>query len=186
MLNSFYSRSRIRQVNRLFALFQAITPMALSLCLTLFLYWRSVRVLKDYSDVVLSAIQFKARDLYTYSLSQLILFGPSILCSIIRIYTITDLGFLSGIAPISLGLAGFINCSVYFFQRRCSTQENSQINMECLEKIANDRDSVANLLYKEGHSFATPRMTFAKNYVDSRSSSIDTRNSTEGYNSMEL
>ena len=128
-----------------------MVPLIASLSLILFLYWKSVCLLREHSDIVLAAIQLRARDLYIYSFATILTIGPSIVYYTLKlIYITADFNPWDKIAYSTIGLGGFANSLVYFFQRRISIGDGRKTKMEKLECLAIERsDSINNMLCRE-------------------------------------
>ena len=140
-----------------------MVPLIVPLSLILFLYWKSVCLLREHSDIVLAAIQLRARDLYIYSFVTMLTIGPTIVYYALRlIYVTADFNPWDKIAYSTVGLGGFANSLVYFFQRRSSIQENQKIQMERLESVAIERsESMSNMLCREVKSMSIGSYNFS-------------------------
>ena len=70
-----------------------------------------------------------------YSFVELLTNGPVLIYYMVRIIFITaQIGYIANYAHLFMGLAGFINCVVYFFQRTNSFS-GKKISIERLESV---------------------------------------------------
>lgn len=100
-------------------------PLFLCLLITMFCYLRSIFLLKRAYGATDKEVELKIKNLYRYAFLQLVTIAPSL------IYCTIDLSFnirsreADTVTGVLLGLAGFANAMVYFFQRRGTVMPKS-------------------------------------------------------------
>lgn len=93
----------------------------------MFCYLRSIFLLRRAYGAGDEEIELKIKNLYRYAFLQLITIAPSL------IYCTIDLSFdvksekVDTITGVLLGLAGFANAMVYFFQRRRERRKSQEV-----------------------------------------------------------
>lgn len=92
-------------------------PLMSSISITAYCYIRSASILSSISDTKSYASQLQIRSLYFYSIVQLITILPALVYSCLNIELGVDAELPNMLTRIPLGLAGFANTLVYFFQR---------------------------------------------------------------------
>ena len=113
------------------------------------------------------AIQIRTRDLFIYALLTLFTFGSLWLGSLPVVSNSTT---ISTVQHILVGLLGFMNSLVFFFQR-IRSQETGRMAAEFLDSIADDhkeRDSIQRMLFAEAHKHTLTsgvRCRLSKSYI---------------------
>ena len=111
-------------------------------------YYKCVQVLKSHSELVLSAIQLRVKDLYIYLVFQVLTFGPCTMYSIsIIVFPMADIYPWNKIAIFLLGFTGFADSFVYFFQRKGATKKEQTDDLHDVSTIVNPRDSADMMLF---------------------------------------
>lgn len=102
-----------------------ILPLSLSLAFTAFCYLRSASILKGYPAAVQGSMEKRIKNLYFYSVVQLLTAGPVIFYTFFGDIFGINSEITTTVVYFLLGLVGFVNSSVYFFQRK-GVQKASQ------------------------------------------------------------
>lgn len=95
-----------------------VLPLFLSLCFTAFCYIKSALILQSYEVTLQGSMKQRIKNLYLYSIVQFLTTGPIILYTFCEDLFNVESEIWTTIVYIPLGLVGFVNSSVYFFQRR--------------------------------------------------------------------
>ena len=110
----------------------SLSFFGLTMILIMWFYCKSISALNNHSEMIVMITQIKKRDLYVYAFLPLIAFGPSGINDALSAVFGLDIVGLSMFSNIILGLSGFMNATVYFFQRFKSGNGN-KISLECVE-----------------------------------------------------
>jgi len=100
-------------------------PLLISVTITTIYYLKSITVLKKSPISLRTSKKLIIRNLYSYSLVQLLLVGPAVVFSSLDNSSINNFNVIAGVL---LNLTGFANFMVYFFQRRSSLQKEEPKN----------------------------------------------------------
>jgi len=99
-------------------------PVTITIALTLFFYCKTASMLRHYSTIIPGSSSVNPNKLYMYCFAQLFVVVPSLIYFAIEIGANTTPLAIQILLSLSLGLAGFINTSVYFFYREKSLKQN--------------------------------------------------------------
>ena len=119
-----------------------IIPLALSICLTTVFYIKSIILLRKNSSPFFNNSSLTPKNLYVYCFAHLLTAGPGTIYFIsILIHNQAPNEFLL-FANFTLGLTGFVNSLIYFFQRKAS-EEPTEIMTSPLDDDDDSRFSEA-------------------------------------------
>ena len=150
MITIFY-RINLPHNDRVLSTCVTLSFLLIPLMFVIICYLKSVYLLKLHSDIILSAIQLKVKDVYIYTFVQIFTYIPTIVFFVLRLtYYNTDFGAWGTLPGFFLGLSGFANCFVYFFKRLNSIESDQQTKLEKLETyISFRRDTADKMLIRE-------------------------------------
>lgn len=125
-----------------------IIPLAISICLTTIFYIKSIWLLKEKDSPMLSISTITPKNLYMYCFAHLLTAGPGTVYFLsIIIHNQAPTEFLL-FANFTLGLTGFVNSLIYFFQRKTSERKTEDTIIP-LEDDSMLSDNIEKTLAKE-------------------------------------
>jgi hypothetical protein len=99
--------------------------------LTIYYHLRTVSILKK-MNLKFEYLESITNNLYSYAIVQMITILPALIYSTVNIIFGVDDVLIDVCVRVLLGLAGFVNAIVYFFQRKtfspCTSQRESMIS----------------------------------------------------------